>query len=231
VLIAGGSGITPILAILRAVLAHEPGTRAALLYGNRSPADIIFRAELAELAARHPDRLVVRHVLEAPGDLAATAGRLDRATVAAELDALGERAADADYFVCGPTAAMAAVRDELAARGVPPARLHEERFATPERAARPHAAQRLTVRVGAAVHEVVVAPDATLLDAGLAAGVAMPYSCAMGGCGACAVDLTAGEVDLDEPNCLSPDERARGRILTCVARPSGPCAITVGGAP
>jgi ferredoxin len=125
---------------------------------------------------------------------------------------------------------MAAVRDELAARGVPAARVHEERFATAEHKVRDRAAQRLTLRVAGAVREVVVPPDGTILDAGLAAGVAMPYSCAMGGCGACAVDLRAGEVDLDEPNCLSPEERAGGRILACVARPCGPCEVDVGGA-
>jgi ferredoxin-NADP reductase len=227
VLVAGGSGITPILAILRAVLGHEPDSRVALIYGNRGDADIIHRGVLDELAARHGDRLVVRHVLEEPREVAATRGRLDRATVAAELDALGERAADADYYVCGPTAAMAAVQDELAARGVPAARVHVERFATAERKAGPRSAQPLTLRVAGKRHDVVVPADGTILDAGLAAGVAMPYSCAMGGCGACAVDLRAGEVDLDEPNCLSPDERARGRILACVARPTGPCEVSL----
>ena len=230
VLVAGGSGITPILAILRAVLGHEPDSRVALVYGNRGEADIIFGPELDELAAAHPDRFVLRHVLEEPGGAPATRGRLDRATVAAELDALGDAFAGADYFVCGPAAAMTAVTDELAARGVPAARVHQERFATAERKVRERRAERVTLRAAGRVHDVVVPPDATLLDAGLAAGVAMPFSCALGGCGACAVDLTAGEVDLDEPNCLSAEERARGRILACVARPCGPCEVTVGDA-
>lgn len=223
VLVAGGSGITPILAILRAVLAHEPGSRATLLFGNRRPEDILFRATLDELAARH-ERLAIRHVLEEPGATAATRGRLDRATVAAELDAIAPTV-DAEYYVCGPAAAMTAVRDELVARGVPAARIHEERFATAERKAGPRAAQTLTIRKGARVQDLVVPADATLLDAGLAAGVAMPFSCAMGGCGACAVQLVDGTVDLDEPNCLSGDERARGRILTCVARPTSACTV------
>jgi ring-1,2-phenylacetyl-CoA epoxidase subunit PaaE len=231
VLVAGGSGITPILAIARAVLGREPGGRVALIYGNRGDDDIIFRGVLDELAAAHGDRFAIRHVLEEPRAIAATRGRLDRATVAAELDALGDRTTGADYYVCGPAAAMAAVRDELAARGVPAARVHEERFATAERKPRASSAQRLTLRVAGRVHDVVVPPDGTILDAGLAAGVAMPYSCAMGGCGACAVELTSGEVDLDEPNCLTPDERARGRILACVARPCGPCDVALGGTP
>jgi ring-1,2-phenylacetyl-CoA epoxidase subunit PaaE len=220
VLVAGGSGITPILAILRAVLAQEPHTRATLIYGNRRAEDVIHARAIDALAAAH-DRFTVRHVLEERGD-----GRLDRATVGALLDDLAP-APDTDYFICGPTAAMVAVKDELVARGVPSARLHEERFATPERKPLLRAAQRVTIRRGAKVSDVLVAPDATLLDAGLAAGVDMPFSCTMGGCGACAVDLADGDVDHDEPNCLTSDERSRGRVLACVARPNGPCTVVV----
>ena len=193
--------------------------RASLIFGNRGAADIIFKAALDDLG------LPVRHVLET-GELGATRGRLDRATLARELDALAP-GPDAHYFVCGPGGAMAAARDELIARGVPAARLHEERFATAERKVRARAAQHVQIRRGLVTRDGVVPPEATLLDAALAAGVDLPYSCAMGGCGACAVELTAGEVDLDEPNCLGPDERARGRVLACVARPCGPCTIEV----
>jgi ring-1,2-phenylacetyl-CoA epoxidase subunit PaaE len=221
VLIAGGSGITPILAILRAVLAKEPRSRATLIYGNRRKQDVIFRAEIDALAAKHTARFRVSHVLEENGG-----ARLDRAGVGTELDRI-DAGADTDYFVCGPAAAMAAVREELLARGVAAARIREERFATPERRAGVRTAQRLSIRTGKGAVDAVVAPDATLLDAGLAAGVAMPYSCAMGGCGACAVRLVDGDVDLDEPNCLTPAERAAGRILACVARPTGPCTVEV----
>jgi ferredoxin-NADP reductase len=212
-LLAGGSGITPIMAIARAVLANEPDSRVTLVFGNRASADIIFRDELD---AMQSERFVVRHVLEQPDGK-----RLDRATVS-------ELLVDADaYYVCGPAPAMAEIKEALKARGVPAARVHEERFATAERTGGPRAAQRLVVlREGRSV-DVVVPPDGTILDAGLAAGVAMEYSCAMGGCGACAVQLTDGEVDLDEPNCLSPEERAAGKILACVARPRTACTVEI----
>lgn len=213
VLIAGGSGITPIMAIARAAI--RDGRRASLIFGNRSERDIIFKTQLDGLLG-----LRVRHVLDSAGE------RLDRPVLARELDALAP-GPDAHYFVCGPAGAMAAAREELLARGVPPAQVHEERFATAERKVRARSAQRVQIRRGQATSDVVVPADATLLDAALAAGVEMPYSCAMGGCGACAVQLRAGDVDLDEPNCLSPDERAGGRVLACVARPNGPCTIEV----
>jgi ferredoxin len=70
-------------------------------------------------------------------------------------------------------------------------------------------------------------PGATLLEAGLAAGAPMPFSCGVGGCGSCRVKLTSGDVELEEPNCLSEAERAAGYVLACVGRPCGPCTIGI----
>lgn len=224
VAIAGGSGITPIMAITRAVLDVEPASRVTLLYGNRDAASIIFARELDALAAT--GRLDVRHVLEdATGRQDATAGRLDAATVAALLE--GCTAGDATYYVCGPEAMMAEARTALAARAVPAAQIREERFTSPARrqASIAPAAQPVTIRRAGVALDVIVPAGATILDAGLAAGVPLQLSCAMGGCGACAVKLTAGEVAMDEPNCLGADERARGTILACVARPLSPCTV------
>lgn len=228
VLVAGGSGITPIACIAETLLAREPDTTLALLYGNRSARDVIFRERLDALAGAHPGRLRVVHVLEEPP--ADHVGRLDAATVATRLDALSP-GADARYFVCGPTPMMDAVRDCLSARGVTPDRIHEERFSRPEQRVATAASsepQRVVFRVAGRDHPVVVDPGETLLDAALSAGVELPYSCAMGGCGACRVRVTSGEVALDEPNCLSADERAAGWALTCVGRAVGAAAFEVG---
>jgi ferredoxin-NADP reductase len=225
VLIGAGSGITPLVAIARD-RAGAAGSRVSLIYGNRSPAAILFAAELDALAAA--GAVTVRHVLEEPGDAAARRGRLDEDVLAAELAAVaaGDDPAT-EYFVCGPAPVMDAARAVLARRGVPASQIREERFASP---AAPRAeagsAQVVTLRrPGQAGQSVVVAPGATILDAGLAAGLAMPFSCAMGGCGACAVRLVDGEVDVDEPSCLTADERARGVVLACVARPRGACTL------
>ena len=231
VLLGGGSGITPLMAITRAVLVREPDSRITLIVGNRSDADIVFRDELAALAAAHPDALRLRHVLEEPVALAATRGRLDEATVAAQLDALDRVDLPTEYFVCGPAPMMAAARAALLARGVAPAEIREERFASPARppSSTPSAPQPVTLRRAGQERGVLVPPGTTLLDAGLGAGLAMPFSCAMGGCGACAVDVISGAVEMEEPNCLSADERARGVVLACVARPTGPCTIALRG--
>lgn len=224
VFFAGGSGITPILSIVRAVLAEEPEARLAIVYGNRSEEDIIFRAELLALSATHGARFVVRHVL---GE------KLDRDRAAAELAALSPSAA-AEYFVCGPEPMMNELREALAAGGVAPARLHEERFTAPHLRTRPRSpagevGRTMLLRGSAPVRErrVLVAAGQTVLEAGLGAGEAMPFSCAMGGCGACKVKLEEGEVDMEEPSCLSREERAAGYVLACVARPRGPIVVQV----
>jgi len=231
VAIAGGSGITPIMAITRAVLDVEPASRVTLLYGNRDASSIIFAGELDRLAndPAAGGRLVVRHVLEDPtGRPGAAGGRLDAATVAAQLDGCGPAATDdATFYICGPEAMMAEARTALALRGVAAEHIREERFSSPARRQTSQApsAQPVTIRKSGVALDVIVPAGATILDAGLAAGVKLDLSCAMGGCGACAVKLTAGDVAMDEPNCLGPADRARGTILACVARPLSPCTV------
>jgi ferredoxin len=98
---------------------------------------------------------------------------------------------------------------------------------TPEPTREPPGGTRLLVHIDGRVHEVIVQPDQTILDAALAARLRMPFSCTLGACGACKVTLLDGAVDMEEPNCLRPRERASGRILTCVGRPLGPVTIEV----
>ncbi len=233
VLLAGGSGITPIMSIARAVLATEPSSRVTLVYGNRGPADVIFRDALDALAAEHRPRFVVDHVLSDPpeGWTGAT-GMLDRATVEARLEALGTGGdAHTDYYVCGPDPMRAAVREVLRARRVPAARIHEEVFVRPElrgdERPLPDTDQTLHVRRDGLERTALVRPGQTLLEAGLSTGIALPFSCAMGGCAECKCKLREGEVVMEEPNCLTEEERSEGWVLTCVSRPLGTVKLEV----
>jgi ring-1,2-phenylacetyl-CoA epoxidase subunit PaaE len=227
ILLAGGSGITPMMSILRTVLGSTSDaadtTRISLLYGNRSEADVIFRDALDQLAETYAPRLTLRHVLSDPTpSWDGAVGILDEPGVRAALASLPEPGADALFFVCGPEPMMRAAREVLRARRVPDARIFEERFNMPHAPARSavqEGPQVLTIRAnGAGAREVYVAQDQTLLEAGLSAGVPLDYSCAMGGCGACKVRLCEGEVEMEEPNCLSAAERADGYVLACVSR-------------
>jgi ferredoxin-NADP reductase len=237
VLLAGGSGITPMMAIARTTLATEPGARITLVYGNRAEKDVIFRRDLDELARAHADRFAVRHVLsEPPRGWTGGVGLLEERVVGAELDALGSLA-DATFLVCGPEPMMAASRAALRARGVTDDRILEERFNTPHLRARVGSdasagPQLLTLRAGGVgTREIYVAPQQTLLEAGLTAGVAMEYSCAMGGCGACKVRLCDGAVEMEEPNCLTAGERDEGYVLACVSRLRVPATIALASDP
>lgn len=230
VLLAGGSGITPLLAILRAGLTGEPRSRFTLLFGNRGAAHVLFHDVLDRLVAEHADRVVVRHVLDEPSDgLPSGRGPLGAEALGAELDGLG--VADdpvTTWLMCGPAPMLAAAHAVLDARGVPPDRRMEERFRSPaQQVVRPNAPQPLTVRTSTGSFDTVVAVGQTLLEAGVRAGAPLAFSCAMGGCAACQVRLVSGEVVMDEPNCLSPDEAAAGVVLACVARPLTPVVVEV----
>ena len=242
VLLAGGAGITPLLSIARSVLASEPSSEVALVYANRREEDIIFAAELDALVALHAARFTLLHVLEAPSSprFAGEVGRLDRRTAARALDALPLTVHQdlSLFFVCGPDPMRDEVLAALAARGVADDRVRIERFTIgprPQAATSSAAAlaslapgpRPIAIRVKDRTHRTLALPGATVLEAGLAAGADMPFSCGVGGCGACRVKVVEGSVELEEPNCLSDAERAAGYVLACIGRPCGPCTVEV----
>ncbi|BCY10787.1 2Fe-2S iron-sulfur cluster-binding protein [Actinoplanes sp. L3-i22] len=223
VLVAAGSGVTPMMSVIRSALAVPGDSRLALLCGNRDETSVLFAAELDRLRREHPVRLSVMHRLTRPGpEWTGGRGRLDPDAVQAWLDTTTAGPRD-HYLLCGPEPVMRTVHDVLTGRGVPADRIHRESYTsaadTPAGPATgPH---RMTVEDdGHPVAAVTVRPGETLLSAGLAAGVPMPYSCTVGNCGECVVRLRAGSVVMGEPNCLTPAQRADGYVLTCVGRPT-----------
>lgn len=233
VLIAGGSGITPMRAIIEESLLGPSGPqrKIQLIYGNRSERDVIFRAELRGWAARFPEHFSYVEVLSEPEE--AYAGPRSLLTRDCLGQLLGEFGGRADFMLCGPEGMLVEARAALETLGVPRSRIREERFTQPHlrqrAAALPQTPQPVRLRLGkqAASFEFDVAPGRTLLESALAAGADVPYSCAMGGCGRCKVKLVSGEIAMDEPNCLSEEERQAGYVLGCVGRPLGPCEIEV----
>ena len=233
-MVAGGSGITPIMSILETVLRVEGGSRVTLIYGNRGWDDVIFRDRLEALCHEFGDRLIVDHVLENPPDWwTGEQGLLSSELLESRLRALG--VVDDGmlrYFVCGPTPMMEAVNELLQRHGVEANRIAEERFSSPEArsgAAGSDKTELVLISNAGQEQGIQVEPGQTILEAALAAGIDMPFSCAMGGCGACRVRQTAGEVQMEEPNCLSRAEREKGYVLTCVGRPLTQTKIEVQG--
>ncbi|WP_433272618.1 2Fe-2S iron-sulfur cluster-binding protein [Actinosynnema sp. CS-041913] len=214
VLVAAGSGVTPVMSMIRTLLATSGTRRIALLYSNRSEEEVIFADDLLRLAEENPDRLSVTHVLTRER------GRLDATGVRDWLTEV-RPSDDARFYTCGPEALMDTVRGVLTERGVPDDRVHQERYTSgADTIATVTAPQQMIVEDGAhEVGSVVVEPGQTLLDAGLAAGLPMPYSCTVGNCGDCMVKLRGGQVAMNEPNCLTPRQKADGYVLTCVGCP------------
>jgi ferredoxin-NADP reductase/DMSO/TMAO reductase YedYZ heme-binding membrane subunit len=223
--IAAGSGITPVLSILKSVLAVEPRSRFTLVYGNRDAGSIIFRDRLARLQERYAERLRVVHVLsrcertEPP-----LRGRITPAKLR-EIEHLLDLATVDEAYLCGPRQMTLEVRDALVARGLDRARVHVELFGSPSapatlavRAAGPGTTHHVAVVDRGARSEITVRGDETVLDAALRAGLDLPYSCRDGVCGTCRARLACGRVRQDSAD-LTQAEIDAGYVLTCQARP------------
>ena len=226
--IAAGSGITPVLSILRSLLVRERRSRFVLLYGNRTTGSILFRAALEALKDRFLDRLSVLHVLSREQqDIKALSGRLDAAKLRALLPGCVAPERIAHAFVCGPSGLIADAVATLPALGVPSGRIQVERFAT-EFAPAPPAAPpsepapdvaTATLTCDGKTTTVPVAAGEAILEAGERAGLVLPWSCRGGMCSTCRARLTAGEVTMARNFALEPWETAAGFVLTCQSRP------------
>jgi len=230
---AAGSGITPILSIIKTTLAFEPHSRFTLFYGNRASSSVIFREELADLKDVYLDRLRIAYVMSREQqDIDLFNGRItqDKCT---EFLRYWARVDDIDVaFICGPQDMMLGVSAALQAAGMPKDAIKVELFAAAgangPRKARTHAAtpdsahQHTEVTVimdGSATIFTMAQDQESLLDAGLRAGIDMRYSCKGGVCSTCRCKLVEGQVDMDINYALEDYEVARGFVLSCQSFP------------
>ncbi|HWN59367.1 MAG TPA: ferredoxin--NADP reductase [Streptosporangiaceae bacterium] len=212
-LFAAGSGITPVMSILKSALAAGDG-RVVLVYANRDEGSVIFGSLLRRLASSAGGRLVVVHWLDSLlGVPSATA-----------LAALARPYVSFDAFICGPDPYLAVVREALGRLAVPGTRVHVERFLS--LAENPFEVAPVVVGGTAAMLSVTLDGATTLLpwpagtrmlDVLIEAGLDAPYSCRQGVCGACACQLTGGEVEMAHNEVLEPADLADGYILACQA--------------
>lgn len=228
---AGGSGITPILSLMKTALATEPMSEFVLLYGNRGSNSIMFLEELAALKNRFMDRLQIYHFLEdEEEEVDLFNGRLDSGKVAELLGSLVDPAKIDAAFICGPGPMMDAVEAGLRQAGVPADRILIERFTTGAPSAAQAAAMRAReqeaagrkVRVTLEGRSRLVTFDAeagNILDSARAAGLPAPYACKAGVCATCRARLVRGKVAMAINYGLSDAEVAAGYILTCQAVP------------
>ena len=231
--VAAGSGITPVLSILRTTLAQEPGSRVALLYGSRSTGSILFREALEALKDRYLDRLSVVHVLSREQqDVPVLNGRIDAAKLEALLPVLVPGGLPDLALLCGPGGMIEAAGAALRDAGMPAGRVLSERFTpageprgrrarpAPLPGAAPHALA--TIIADGIATEVPVAEGEAVLDAALRAGLDLPWSCRGGMCSTCRARVTAGAVSMAVNYGLEPWETEAGYVLTCQSRPTTP---------
>jgi len=231
--IAGGSGITPILSIMKTVLAREPKSRFTLIYGNRMLRSTMFKEELEDLKNRYMTRLSLQHVFsDEPTDAPINSGLMNRDKIGEFLASVVPAESIDHAYVCGPFQMNDEAEAALLAAGVPAGRIHIERFGVAPGAATP---------VGAVVHEaqpgdaetakVVIVRDGlrreidfsrdqpSILDAASAAGLEVPFSCTSGVCGTCRCKVMEGEVRMERNFALDKAEVANGFVLACQAHP------------
>lgn len=232
---AAGSGITPVLAMIKHALANEPQARVTLVYGNRGHDTILFAGELEDLKDRHLGRFEVIHMLTRDDDVEAPLflGRI----TSEKVRALGERLIDYNavdhVLVCGPGSMIKDVRSELLALGIPAARIHHEFFsspgvpraetAPPKQVATPTLTGKmveLTIVLDGVRRRIAAEPGQKVLEAALKAGVKAPYSCAGGMCSTCRARIVEGTAAMAVNYSLEPWEIDKGFVLTCQAVPT-----------
>lgn len=227
-LLSGGSGITPVISLLKSALATT-AQRIRLVYANRDRNSIIFEEELAALAGTHSDRFELVHHLDSER------GFLDLGAVAGH--ARGWEGAHC--YVCGPGPFMDVVEEALRGLGVDPGRIFIERFdsstdgelpgvGSPQQAAADASApSEILVHLNGQAHQVPWTPGQSILHAVLAAGLDAPFACEEGYCGSCAAKRVAGVVQMSVNDVFNEAEVAEGWILTCQARScSGRCEVS-----
>jgi ring-1,2-phenylacetyl-CoA epoxidase subunit PaaE len=230
--IAGGSGITPVMSLIKSLLKYEPRSRFTLLYGNRDSSSIIFLEALAALKDKYLGRFEIYHFLDAEEqDIELFNGMLDRARLEQAIPALVPDAAEVDgWFICGPGPMMDAAEGVLLDGNVAKERIHIERFTAdrPPDAVTREMAQLQTQAEGLAVSVTldgrtrrVPFTAGNILDSARAAGLPAPFACKAGVCATCRAKVTKGKVEMAARYGLTDEEVAGGYVLTCQSVPLG----------
>lgn len=226
VLLGAGSGMTPVLALLKAALLTTR-RRVLFLDAHRGPEHALFADEIAEVVAAHDGRVTVHHHLDSDS------GFLTQETVVAILSGW----TDGQAYVCGPTPFMDLCEDALRAAGMPTSHMHFERFLSPtdpdRKAEQPapalvpegDAPASFALRYGGKDHDIPYTPGKTLLDCALDAGVDAPHSCTEGFCGCCMATLVSGDVRMDNDEALTRADIEEKRVLLCQCHPTSAAAL------
>jgi ring-1,2-phenylacetyl-CoA epoxidase subunit PaaE len=230
IMFAGGSGITPMMSLLKSLLTQEPESICSLIYCNRDIDSIIFKDELTKWETKYEGRLHVIHILDnAPMNWQGYSGLLNHDMLVKLFERIPNWGNEkTQYLMCGPEGMMKNVEILLEEHKIARDKIFKESFVTgvidKEKKGEAvksstNGAHEVTIRYDGQEHKFVVEPTRTILETALEKGIDLPYSCQSGLCTACRGKALSGKVKLDEEEGLSQSERAEGYVLTCVGHP------------
>lgn len=221
---AAGSGITPIMGIIKTILSEEPQSKAVLVYGNKTPEDTIFYQELLDLQSQYQERLSLQMVYSQTQEENALFGRIDKGIINYSIKKyLKENQADA-YYLCGPEEMINTIKTVLEEKGVDKSNIKFELFktSTPEPSSNtniPKGQTQVTIILDEEETTFMMNNKKSVLEAALAEDLDAPFSCQGGVCSSCLARIKEGEVEMRQNNVLTDSEVAEGLILTCQAHP------------
>jgi ring-1,2-phenylacetyl-CoA epoxidase subunit PaaE len=228
VMFGGGSGITPLLSIIKTILPAETKSKMFLIYGSRTEDDIIFKKQLDQLEMQYQGRFKVIHVLTKPTyTWAGYKTRINQASAVIFLKQdIGIELDKAEYYLCGPEGMMDQISNALGLFNVPPENIHKEHFGDSNTKVEQILEdeeglkeQTVTIKYDGKEYQLLVKPHETILEAALNQDIDLPYSCQAGMCTACMGKCVEGKVQMDEEDGLTDNEIKQGYVLTCVAHP------------
>ena len=222
---AAGSGITPVLSIIKTVLIREPESKFVLVYGNKSLDETIFFKELLELQIKYPERLFIEFIYSQTREENAQFGRIETSTVNYVLKNKFKGTSFKTYFLCGPEPMINSVTEILKQNGIPEERILFELFTAKEDDEVTIATEgevSLTIMVDDEDFALTMDSKKTVLEVALDNDIDVPYSCQGGICSSCIARITEGTAVMRKNQILTDSEIAEGLILTCQAQPTSP---------
>lgn len=226
ILFGGGSGITPLMSILRSTLYNEPKSKVNLIYANRDISSIIFRDKLKRLLDKFPDRLAVQHILsqeKSTDESSFLSGRINDEKIK-ELLADIDPTLSQSYYICGPTEMMNLIQKSLVQLNIPEEHIHLEKFIANEQDIEAQIdydgpSVEVEVVLGTHTHKIQVPPGSTVLRSAIEQNIDLPHSCLRGICASCMGQLLHGEVRMLNNETLLQFELEAGKVLVCQSQP------------